>query len=1689
MATRETVTQSQRFYCVSLTPDLCKTPVGSATPPLPYTIKGEFSQATSVSPNVKSQGAKVLLNGKSTVPTTTGDNPGSAGGVKSGTTGSKVETKDFSSSVTSNLKNIVREGDMVWMNAKNTIGKVYERGVKGAKARIKDLGNTANEALADAKEAAKPYAQDYKDNLSQPLHEAGQKAMDVGGKVGLASGGVALAGAGVAATGVGLPVAAAMEATAAAGGTVAGVTTGVGAVTESGATVADQVADYILTGKAPDVVGTATTLATNLAESVVLKKLGGMGGKLTEWAEGMGKKLFGGKGGKPGKPPAKTPPPPPPSNSKDGGKHQPKKEEPADKPASCCTKNKAPGGKKARSRRPVHFGTGEEILEETDFVTTGVLPLAWTRTYRSGSEAEDWGLLGARWATEFTASISAHRHGIVVHEATGRALRLPPLSPGEQHDHACEGFTLRCDDHGRFTLTWRDGGTDTYEIGEGLGRHGWLPHGHDGVNAMLDPAPPLRVLRYVLRRSQRRDGQGYTVQHHPDAPAGGVLLSVAADDGTRLEAFRDPGAHDGDTRRIGRVDELCADGRRVTRAVYRYESELRPETTLPSFALTAAEALPLRHNLVSQTNVLGHTRHYRYRHHLLVGYTTFGGFAHGLEWLSLAALRARWAGSALPDDDLVQAHPIRLDNSYQARAVRTFTEDGTEELRIGYVADGTTRVTEPDGAVLVYQFNPRWLVTGVQRVGADGRPRSLGRMEWGADSHLVADIDAAGNATRYGYDAQGNLSHITDAAGHTTRIVHDAGNQPVAVTNALGHTTRRDYDALGRLTAETDALGRTSRFHYDDEGRLDRITDAKGGDKTFRYDTAGRLTELTDCSGHTTAYRYDTLGNVESVTAPDGAVTRHTHDALGRLTAIAHPADANGRVLSERFEHDADGNVVSLTDTAGQVTRFRYNGQGLATERTDPNGRTLHYRYDNALRLTAVVNGNGETYTVTYDVESRVASETSFAGKVTTYTYDEAGQLVAADSAGQRTDYLRDAMGRLVAQGHADGVVRFAYDAVGRMTAVAAPHAEQRYVYDAAGQLIEERTQYTLGTVDVTDEGIVPAAPSAAFTLAHAYDELGNRIRTTLPNGRRVDTLRYGSGHWHGTLWQGQSLVDVERDALHQEVSRQLGVVPRGVPRLHEERRRDPQARLVALRLSLGTQTLHQRRLTFDDAGHLTQIADTQRGLTDYAFDPLGQLLRAVQPHLAEHFAFDPAGNLLDASSTPPASPLPAVTHNLLQRFAGAAYVHDAQGNTVLKRRAVAAGAADTSSLALRYDSENRLAEAVRRAGDDESLPVLMHAHYLYDGFGRRIAKRVTDGTTGEVATTLFVWDGDALAQEISARGTTTTVYEPDSFVPLARIDSDEPLGSYPAGDVHLWHEPHWDMPADAAVVQAHVDDWRQTRRALREAAHTEARQQRVAMADRRAGSDRIGLVDCDHLGTPLSVRDASGRTLWSARYKAWGEVFREDVREVAQPLRFQGQYEDAETGFFYNRHRYYEPAAGRYLTPDPIALLGGINLYAYARNPVQWVDPLGLATTKGGCDPCCGKNPAAEALGFQTASPTNTDYIHQDVFENVVLKKGTILYSLVRGAPPGFGVTNHALIKAKGDAQAYHDLVQVKSKDLPPGRSMRTEVGAYRLTEDLCVAKGKALANTQFGAGGGTQYYVSAVDTPTLKAGKVRKI
>ncbi|VDY97248.1 rhsC element core protein RshC [Escherichia coli] len=108
----------------------------------------------------------------------------------------------------------------------------------------------------------------------------------------------------------------------------------------------------------------------------------------------------------------------------------------------------------------------------------------------------------------------------------------------------------------------------------------------------------------------------------------------------------------------------------------------------------------------------------------------------------------------------------------------------------------------------------------------------------------------------------------------------------------------------------------------------------------------------------------------------------------------------------------------------------------------------------------------------------------------------------------------------------------------------------------------------------------------------------------------------------------------------------------------------------------------------------------------------------------------------------------------------------------------------------------------------------------------------------------------------------------------------------------------------------------------------------------------KIHLYHCDHRGLPLALISTEGATEWCAEYDEWGNLLNEEnPHQLQQLIRLPGQQYDEESGLYYNRHRYYDPLQGRYITQDPIGLKGGWNFYQYPLNPITDIDPLGLAT------------------------------------------------------------------------------------------------------------------------------------------------
>ena len=211
----------------------------------------------------------------------------------------------------------------------------------------------------------------------------------------------------------------------------------------------------------------------------------------------------------------------------------------------------------------------------------------------------------------------------------------------------------------------------------------------------------------------------------------------------------------------------------------------------------------------------------------------------------------------------------------------------------------------------------------------------------------------------------------------------------------------------------------------------------------------------------------------------------------------------------------------------------------------------------------------------------------------------------------------------------------------------------------------------------------------------------------------------------------------------------------------------------------------------------------------------------------------------------------------------------------------------------------------------------------LYDANGNLVA----DGQRA------FVWDEDGRLSAISENNTALGQYSYD-FQGLRRSATRNGITTLFIYD-------------NNGNVLAEVDE---DGNILREYAYLDG--QRLALfeldaVDGNAASsleeERIFYYINDHLGTAQLLLDEQAVVVWQGNYQPFGEV---DVvvNDLEQHFRFPGQIFDTESGLHYNWNRYYNPETGRYISPDPIGLDGGLNLYAYVGNdPVNWMDLEGL--------------------------------------------------------------------------------------------------------------------------------------------------
>ena len=613
--------------------------------------------------------------------------------------------------------------------------------------------------------------------------------------------------------------------------------------------------------------------------------------------------------------------------------------------------------------------------------------------------------------------------------------------------------------------------------------------------------------------------------------------------------------------------------------------------------------------------------------------------------------------------------------------------------------------------------------------------------------------------------------------------------------------------------------------------------------------------------------------------------------------------------------------------------------------------------YDAAGRVITLTNENRSHSDFSYDTLDRLIQQRGFDGRTQRYRYDLTGKLTQSEDEGLITLWHYDESDRITHRTvNGEPAEQWRYNDHGWLKEISHLSEGHRvavhYGYNRKGRLTGERQ-----TVHNPETGEL----LWQHETKHAYNEQGLANRFQADSLPPVEWLTYGSGYLAGMKLGDTPLVEYTRDRLHRETVRSFGNNAYELTSTYT-----PAGQLQSQHLN---SLVYDRDYDWNDNGELVRISGP-RQTREYGYSATGRLesvrTTAANLDIRIPYATDPAGNRLPDPELHPDSTLTAWPDNRIAEDAHYLYRYDEYGRLTEKTDRIPAGVIrtdDERTHHYHYDSLHRLVFYTRIQHEEP----LVESRYFYDPLGRRMGKQVwrrERDLTGWMSlsrkpeVTWYGWDGDRLTTIQTQQSRIQTVYQPGSFIPLIRIETENGVldktprrslaeklqleGSedghgvvFPAELVRRLDRLEGEIRADRVS-----DESRTWLAQCGLAVEQLAKQVEPEYTPER----RLHLYHCDHRGLPLALISNEGATEWRGEYDEWGnQLNEENLQQLYQPYRLPGQQYDDESGLCYNRNRYYDPLQGRYITQDPIGLDGGLNPYPYSLNPIEYIDPLGL--------------------------------------------------------------------------------------------------------------------------------------------------
>lgn len=947
--------------------------------------------------------------------------------------------------------------------------------------------------------------------------------------------------------------------------------------------------------------------------------------------------------------------------------------------------------------------------------------------------------------------------------------------------------------------------------------------------------------------------------------------------------------------------------------------------------------------------------------------------------LDEANKRVRRVNFSTPDNGLIRFEPLAKDNTqlYRNEIGQFFltTRDGKETI---FNANGLElQTSDRAGRVMSYQWDENGkLLSATLPTGQKIQLNYSG-------DHLNSITDAAGRVTElnfsgnaltsiqfpdgteksFNYNEKDILTEEINQRGHSTKYILNQWSRISKIIRPDGSSVTID-DAISKTISNNNVNGASSElksFGTDQDSLQDLISDAKGNTTSFLRDTNGYVQEIIDNRGEVTKIERDSEGRPTKILKPDQSFTEltynqqtgdllkryesasntseeYTYNGSGQLTSYKDPMnsvktniydlqtglllkeiDPNGNFVANTY--GSLGLVTSTTNTLGHTTNYAYNPQGNLTNVTAPMGEVTNYVRDNAGNVISKTNAKGQTIAYSFDAFNRLSSVKTAGGYTTSYTYLPTGELsIIINPEGYQTTFEYDELGRLVKKTSPRGQIwSLFYDKNDNLVKEISPNGVQKnFEYDDSNQLIRKILPDDEYTFAYNEKGSIVSASNKASNLQFAYlSILGNELVSSV-QASGLHSPAYSLNYGYNSAGKRTSMqsdfisLNYEMDTAYRltkitnNLGQSFGFGYDQANRLVEiTRYNSVNTNLSFDSNSFLTQVAHMKNsaslesfiYTRDQIGNRTSLT-TSRGVSSFTYDNENQLISSTHPeadelHQLEQFNYDSLGNRI-------ADNLGSYSYDekkyRLEEDWKYLYSYDLNGNLISKQEKGLSGKVWNYT----YSSENQLVKAEFYEG----LTKIKTLEFSYDVLGRRIRKYVQDLQSNTEFERRYAYDGSEIIAELD--------------------ENNNVLARY---------------------------------------THSGLRTDDVLSVDITTAGSARGLASVsgsytylkDSLGSIQAITDSAGNVLQRYVYSSFGKLLKvtdnfgnEFAPIVRTSYTYTNRELDEETGLYYYRARFYDPALGRFLTEDPEPGSGYIpltvvNRYIYAGNqPINNLDPTG---------------------------------------------------------------------------------------------------------------------------------------------------